>query len=139
MVCLRRFLGFNWQERCLLLRTVFVVISLRAALGLLTFRQVNDLLSRRAKRRRTLRNIPKARVIWAVRTASALLPGSTCLTQALAARYQLERCGLNTQLHFGVAKKEDGRLLAHAWLQCDGEAVIGGEIASRFAPVLALN
>jgi len=138
MGCLRKFLGLDWQERCLLLQTVFVVMSLRAALGLLAFREVNDLVSRRAKRRRALRNISKPRVIWAVRTASALLPGSTCLTQALAAKYQLERFGLHTQLHFGVAK-EDGRLLAHAWLQCDGEAVIGGEIASRFAPGLVLN
>jgi hypothetical protein len=139
MVRLRKFLGLDCQERCLLLQMVFIVMSLRAALGLLAFRQVNDLVSLRTKRRRALRNISKARVIWAVRTASALLPGSTCLTQALAAKYQLERCGLNTQLHFGVAKKEDGRLLAHAWLQCDGEAVIGGEIAPRFVPVLALN
>ena len=136
---LHKFLGLDWQERCLLLQTLFVVISLRAALGLLAFRQVNNVISHRANRRRALRNISKARVIWAVRTASAFIPGSTCLTQALAAKYQLERFGLNTQLHFGVAKKEDGRLLAHAWLQCDGEAVIGGEIAPRFAPVLALN
>ena len=139
MGCLRKFLGLNRQERCLLLQTVFVVMCLRAALGLLAFRQVNDLLSHYAKRRRALRNISKARVIWAVRTASALLPGSTCLTQALAAKYQLGGFGLNSQLQFGVAKKQDGRLMAHAWLLCDGEAVIGGEIAPRFAPVLALN
>jgi len=135
---LRKFLDLEWQERCLLLQTVFVVMSLRAALELLAFRQVNDLLSHRAKRRRAVRNISKARVIWAVRTASAFIPGSTCLTQALAAKYQLERFGLNTQLHLGV-NKENGRLLAHAWLQCDGEAIIGGEIAPRFAPLRAFN
>ena len=135
---LRKFLGLDWQERCLLLQTVLVVISLRAALGLLAFRHVNDLLSRRAKHGRALRNISKARVIWAVRTASAFIPGSTCLTQALAAKYHLERFGLNTQLHFGVVK-ENGRLVAHAWLRCDGETVIGGEVAPRFAPLLALN
>ena len=135
---LRKFLGLNWQEHCLLLQTVFVVMSLRAALVSLAFRQVNELLSRRAKRRRAPRNISKARVIWAVRTASAFVPGSTCLTQALAAKYQLERFGLNTQLHLGVTK-ENGRLLAHAWLQCDGEAIIGGEIAPRFAPLRAFN
>ena len=99
----------------------------------------NNVISHRANRRRALRYISKARVIWAVRTASAFIPGSTCLTQALAAKYQLERFGVNTQLHFGVAKKEDGRLLAHAWLQCDGETVIGGEIARRFVPLLALD
>ena len=138
MRCVRKFLGLDWQERCLLLQTVFVVISLRAALGLLAFRRVNDLLSHRAKRGRALRNVSTSRVIWAVRTASAFIPGSTCLTEALAAKYHLERFGLKTQLHFGVVKK-NGRLLAHAWLRCDGETVIGGEIAPRFAPLLALN
>jgi len=135
---LRKFRCLDWHERCLLLQTVIVVMSLRAALGLLAFREVHDLLSHRAKRRRALRNISKARVIWAVRTASAFIPGSTCLTQALAAKYHLERFGLNTQLHFGVVK-ENGRLVAHAWLRCDGETVIGGEVAPRFAPLLALN
>jgi hypothetical protein len=135
---LRKFLGLDWHERCLLLQTVFVVISLRTALGLLPFRQVNDLLSHRAKRRRAPGNISKSRVIWAVRKASAFIPCSTCLTQALAAKYHLERFGLKTQLHFGVVK-ENGKLLAHAWLQCDGETVIGGEIAPCYAPVLALN
>jgi hypothetical protein len=135
----RKFLELDWQERCLLLQTVVVITSLRAALGLLAFRQVNDLLSQRAKRRRALSNIAKARVIWAVRTASVFIPGSTCLTQALAAKYHLERFGLKTQLLFGVVKEENGGLLAHAWLHCDGEVIIGGEIAPRFAPLCAFS
>ena len=139
MARVRKFLDLGWQERCLLLHTLLLVVSLRAALGLLPFKQVNELLACGATHRRTRCNVSKARVISAIRVASAFIPGSTCLTQALAAKYQLERFGLNTQLHLGVARKEDGRLLAHAWLQCDGEAIIGGEIAPRFTPLLALN
>jgi hypothetical protein len=138
MARVRKFLDLGLQERCLLLHTLLLVVSLRAALGLLPFKQVNELLACGATRRQTRCNISKARVISAIRVASAFIPGSTCLTQALAAKYQLERFGLNTQLHFGVAK-EKGRFLAHAWLQCDGEVVIGGEIAPRFTPLLALN
>ena len=138
MARLRKFLGLDWQERCLLLQTLLLVISLRAALWLLPFKQVNELLARRATHRWARSNISKARVISAIRVASAFIPGSTCLTQALAAKYQLERFGLNTQLHLGVTK-ENGRLLAHAWLQCDGETIIGGEIAPRFAPLRAFN
>jgi hypothetical protein len=138
MARLRKFLVLDWQERCLLLHTLFLVVSLRAALGLLPFKQVSELLARGGMRHRARRNVSKARVISAIRVASAFVPGSTCLTQALAAKYQLERVGLNTQLHFGVAK-ENGRLLAHAWLQCDGEVIIGGEIAPRFAPLRAFS
>ena len=138
MARLRKFLGLDWQERCLLLHTLLLVVSLRAALRLLPFKQVSEQLARGAMRHPTRRNISKARIISAIRVASAFVPGSTCLTQALAAKYHLERFGLKTQLHFGVVK-ENGRLLAHAWLRSDDETVIGGEIAPRFAPLLALN
>jgi hypothetical protein len=134
---LRKFLCLDWQERRLLLQTVLLLLSLRAALWLMPFKQVHDFLARRAKQRAT-RRIARDRVISAVRAASAVIPGSTCLAQTLAGKYQLERFGFNTRLHLGVTK-ENGRLLAHAWLECEGEPVIGGEIASRYAPLLALN
>ena len=138
MARVRKFLDLGCQERCLLLHTLLLVVFLRAALVFLPFKQVNELLACGAARRRRRCYVSKPRVISAIRAASAFIPGSACLTQALVAKYQLERFGLNTQLHFGVAK-EKGMLLAHAWLQCDGEVVIGGEIAPRFTPLLALN
>jgi hypothetical protein len=135
---LRRFLYLDWQERRLLLRTALLVMSVRAALLFLPFEQVNKFLARRPRRRCARWNTSKAHVLWAVRSTAAFIPSATCLTQALAAKYQLKHCGLDAQLHFGVAK-DNGRLLAHAWLQCDGETVLGGEIAPRYAPLLALN
>jgi hypothetical protein len=125
-------------ERSLLLRTVLLVACLRAALYLLPFARVNDYLVRRAGQRPTRQNIPISRLVWAVRAAAARIPHANCLTQALAARYQLARSGYQAQLRLGVGK-QNGRLLAHAWLECNGETVIGGEIADRYAPLVAVG
>jgi hypothetical protein len=55
-----------------------------------------------------------------------MVPGASCLTQALAAQYLLARSGHRSQLRVGVAQDPSGRLLAHAWLVSDGRVVIGG-------------
>jgi transglutaminase superfamily protein len=138
MELLRKFWSLNPGERSLLLRTVLLLALLRAALCLLPFARVSDYLARRAKRHPIRQDIPTSSLVWAIRTAAARIPHTTCLTQALAAKYQLERSGRNAQLHLGVAK-ENGRLLAHAWLECDGETVLGGEIVDRYAPLVAVG
>ena len=67
------------------------------------------------------------RVAWAVEMASWRMPGAkSCLTQALAAQVLLGRRGYPTLLHIGVAKGEQGRFRAHAWLESKGKVVIGG-------------
>ena len=66
------------------------------------------------------------RVAWAVEMASRRTPGAkSCLTQALAAQVLLGRRGYPTLLHIGVAKEEQGRFQAHAWLESNGKVVIG--------------
>jgi hypothetical protein len=138
MELLRKFRSLSPGERSLLLHTVLLVAFLRVALCLLPFGRVNDYLARRAKRRPIRQDLATSRLVWAVRTAAARIPRATCLTQALAAKYQLERYGRSPQLHLGVAK-ENGRFLAHAWLECDGETVLGGEIADRYVPLVAVG
>jgi hypothetical protein len=66
------------------------------------------------------------RVGWGVRNSARLVPGASCLTQALAAQFLLARSGYRSQLQVGVAKDPSGRLLAHAWLVSSGRVVIGG-------------
>jgi Transglutaminase-like superfamily len=70
-----------------------------------------------------------ASVPWAVRTAAARLPGTTCLTSALTARLMLKRRGHHAVIRFGVARPRDPRdtPIFHAWAECDGRAVIGAE------------
>jgi Transglutaminase-like superfamily len=138
MELLRKFWSLSPGERSLLLRTVLLVASLRLALCLLPLAYVNDYLARRAKRHKIRQEIATSRLVWAVRAAAARIPRTTCLTQALAAKYQLERCGRSAQLHLGVAK-ESRQFLAHAWLECDGKNVLGGELADRYSPLVAFG
>jgi hypothetical protein len=88
----------------------------------------------------------EARVGWAVRTATCLVPlGRTCLTEALAAQFLLRRCGHGAALRFGVARAPDRAagekvaetLTAHAWLESAGRIIIGGETAAEYQPLAA--
>jgi hypothetical protein len=65
------------------------------------------------------------RVTWAVTHAARLVPAATCLTQAIAARRLLAQHGVRSDLRIGVARAGDGRMQAHAWLECDGTTILG--------------
>jgi len=64
-------------------------------------------------------------VAWAVRRSARLVPGASCLTQALAAQFLLARRGFNSIIKVGV-REEGGKILAHAWLISETQVVIGG-------------
>ena len=57
-----------------------------------------------------------------------LLRDGPCLTQALAMQFMLERAGLPAVLKMGVMKTAGGRLAAHAWIESEGEVIIGGPV-----------
>jgi hypothetical protein len=78
-----------------------------------------------------------ARVSWAVERAGRFVPGATCLVRALAAQAMLAREGAASTLCFGVGRGGGGNeFRAHAWLECAGRVVVGGdEDLSRFAPL----
>jgi hypothetical protein len=138
MKLLRKFQSLSPGERSLLLRTVLVVAFLRTALCWLSFVRLKNYLARRASRHPISQDIPVARLVWAVRTTAAYIPRATCLTQVLAAKYQLERSGRRGHIHLGVTKEND-RFLAHAWLECEGETVLGGGGADRYERLIALD
>ncbi|MDQ1470643.1 MAG: hypothetical protein QOJ99_2123 [Bryobacterales bacterium] len=65
------------------------------------------------------------RVAKRIRQAAVLCGGSsTCLSEAIAARFLLARAGFTSELRIGV-KKTGGRFEAHAWLECPDNIVIG--------------
>ena len=83
----------------------------------------------------------ESRVVWAVRTATHLVPaGRTCLTEALAAQHLLRRHGGDAMLRLGVSvcKVSDTLqtpIAAHAWLEAAGRIIIGGETAALYEPL----
>jgi hypothetical protein len=77
-------------------------------------------------------------LIWAVTAASRYVPGATCLAQALAAQVLLGRTGYPARLRIGVAKGEERKFEAHAWVESQGRVVIGGPGLGRFTPLTTL-
>ena len=125
MTLLRKFWSLSSKERRLLLRTVVLLALLRVALSLSSFVRLKKYLARRAVLHPMPQCVSVDQIVWAVRTAAAYVPGATCLTQALAAKYQLERSGRHGRIHIGVAK-DKGQFSAHAWLEYEGQTVLGG-------------
>lgn len=75
------------------------------------------------------------RIAWAISIAGQYIPGSKCLAQAIAGRSLLARYGFAGTIHIGVAKNPTHWLSAHAWVEVEGQAVIGGDITS-YAPLI---
>jgi hypothetical protein len=67
-----------------------------------------------------------ARYAWGVTHTSRYVPGASCLTQALALQFLLARKGYRSDVRVGVAREDDGRFRAHAWVLSEGRIVIGG-------------
>ena len=73
---------------------------------------------------------------WAVETASRRLPWRTmCIEKGLALQRMLRRGGVDAILHYGVRAVAGGAPEAHVWVCVDGEPVIGGDEAQRFAEI----
>jgi hypothetical protein len=71
----------------------------------------------------------------AIRRAARVFPGGRCLARAVAASCLLRRAGRIATLSLGVGFDADRRFEAHAWLECDGVVVTGGEISNRYVPL----
>jgi hypothetical protein len=105
---------------------VLVLGGVRLALWVLPFARVIALAERLAQPRETgSRHVAPSTVARRVRRAARLVPRATCLSQAIAARVLLASSGRASQVRFGVTAPTGSRLEAHAWLECDGEVVIG--------------
>jgi hypothetical protein len=77
----------------------------------------------------------EARVLWAVTTAARLVPfGRSCLTEAVTAHWLLASAGCRSVIRLGVAPATP-MPLAHAWLECDGRTVLGGDTTVMYEPL----
>jgi hypothetical protein len=141
MTRLRKFLTLAPSDRRLLLQSAVLLAAVRLGLWLLPFRTLRRLLGRV----KTPTGMPGGgaaaldRVAWAVTKASRYVPEATCLTQALAAQIMLARLGVPARVRIGVARGENAELVAHAWVEGQGQIVVGGSNLERYTPLLALD
>ena len=122
----RRFRALERDDRRLIVEAVILIGIVRAGLRILRFAWLLRLLAG-AKRLRSGSRQPRTRIGWAVNAAARLVPGRTCLSDALAADVMLCRRGYQSTLRLGVKRRHDGAapLDAHAWVECDGAIVAG--------------
>jgi hypothetical protein len=129
MLVLAKFCRRPSLDRRLLLSAaalhVFVVIGVRV-LSFARLRHGLDRLAAFGSRTRRVDDI-ETRVVRAVRTVAARLPGASCLTEALATRCLLMQFRREATLCFGVSRiRPAGRPFdAHAWLEHGGSGLIG--------------
>ena len=128
-----RFLKYPFPERLILVQVTILLVSIRVALIFLPFRTI----SRFTQSMRREKSDPNAveivsmkRILWAInRAGGSILRDRACLTQALAGQVLLNRCGISTRVKIGVLKDREGHFQAHAWLENDGQVLLGGKVA----------
>ncbi|MHB9131968.1 MAG: lasso peptide biosynthesis B2 protein [Armatimonadota bacterium] len=126
----------KWADWALLLRAFRTVCLVRLGLCILPFRVMRQRIACMKAVPLPTNNPPTpARIAWAVMVTSRVVPGATCLTQALAAHILLTRAGYHGILHIGVAFNSADKLQAHAWLECQGVILIGAGGMQRFTPL----
>jgi hypothetical protein len=136
---LRKFLLVPCADGWLLIKAALLMEAIKLSMLLLPFRTLMRFLARVADWPMGPWHVgyhSGDRVAWAVEMASWRMPGAkSCLTQALAAQVLLGRRGYPTLLHIGVARGEQGRFQAHAWVESEGKVVTGGTGLENFIPL----
>lgn len=139
---LLRFFGLPAAEQWLLFKAVFLLVVLRLGIWLLPFQTFYRLLSRLARiyiPPPDDQEVPKKKIVRAVEIAGRHMPwAGTCLTLALATQVLLARRGCQVLLCIGVARSEDDKFEAHAWVESEGEVIIGGTELDRYSPLTVL-
>jgi hypothetical protein len=127
---IRTFLRLPIADQLLFMRIALLLAAIRIGLSLFSWQAVQRFLDKVAALPGGVqhpRPDDRLRVIDAtVILGRFLLGDKPCLTQALTVMLLFRRRKYPAQLKIGVAKRNDGALIAHAWVESGGEVVIGG-------------
>ncbi|MGB7415743.1 MAG: lasso peptide biosynthesis B2 protein [Thermosynechococcaceae cyanobacterium] len=132
-------------DRILLIKTFALLTAVRLGLWLLPFKQLqqylNQISDRQVPDRKSVRGSVVNKIVWAVDVSCRLMPGQVkCLARALTTQVIVRRQGYTPDLRIGVAKDDQNRLEAHAWLELQGYVVIGLlPDLNRFVPMPSFN
>jgi Transglutaminase-like superfamily len=80
-------------------------------------------------------------IIACVNLSTRYMPGGAkCLARALTTQVLMHRYSHLGELRIGVSKSTTGSLEAHAWIEHQGQVIIGNlEDLPRFIPLPSLN
>ncbi len=143
MRVLRKFTCLAPADRRLLVTAALVLGLVGAALRLVSFKkllQLTEEFSHTTSQRQNPLPPSSERITWAIAAVSRRIPLlSRCLTQAVAAKILLARCGHPALMRIGVSRNENGRLEAHAWVESQGVVVMGAPAVDHFIPLSSID
>ncbi|WP_414575537.1 lasso peptide biosynthesis B2 protein [Anabaena sp. CCY 9402-a] len=125
MTRLLKFLRLNHSDRYLLINTLILLGLINLGLWLLPFSTLRRLLNRISQPNSRISKPSVHKIIWAVDVSTNFIPGAKCLARALTCQVFMVQSGYSPELRIGVAKNEEGKLKAHAWIENQGKVVIG--------------
>jgi hypothetical protein len=108
--------------------------TVRLALHFISVSRLKDFGSKAIHDPRSTQLPPRVTARMVRVAASRGLYRFKCLDQSLVLRWLLRRQGIDARIVFG-ARKEDGQIEAHAWVECQGIAVNeDGDVCRYFPP-----
>lgn len=123
---LRRAIALEGRERRAVVGAGVLLVVAKLAIPLLRLDRTRGVIAWMARRTRILSARRGSKEIgWAVETAGNVLPGRyRCLHRSIVGHALLVANGHSATFNFGVAM-DDSDFNAHAWIECDGDVVIG--------------
>jgi Transglutaminase-like superfamily len=121
---LEKFLDLPTDQQRRMLHALFLVIAFRLGLWTVPYHFLQQTADRVGARRTGPADEPE-RIGRNITAMSRYIPGASCLTQALAAQVLLQQDGFTPKMRIGVARGELGEFKAHAWIECNGQIIVG--------------
>lgn len=126
---LLKFRKLNSSGKRLFVQAYFSMMLIRLGLLLLPFSKLQGLIKEISQRKMlfpTTRPITAWQVALAVHRSSKYSPGEVkCLARALTTAFLMSRYGLSYKMNIGVARGEQNNFEAHAWVESDGQVIVG--------------
>jgi hypothetical protein len=130
MGSLIKYLHLPLRNKRLLIESLLILTVIRISLRLLPYKIISKLITRLDRmiytNQHTADTLPDD-ICWAIiRTGQKIYGKDTCLPLALAGQLQLVLHGFPACTRIGVKINSGGGLIAHAWVELNGNVMIGG-------------
>lgn len=138
---IRRFFRLPKAKKRLIIEATGLILFTRFGLYLTSIEKLQSFYQRFSKGNNYVNHIyrpDKSDIVWAIDTiGQKLFKDDTCLVIAIAGQAQLIHYGIPSKLQLGCLKGEDMSIFAHAWVESDGDVIIGGTESeiSKYTPL----
>lgn len=135
-----KLLNLAWREKLLLLETFLLTGIIRFVILFVPFKKLATLVGKYKEESSEMISdedkVIARKISWVVFAVSNRTPWeSKCLVRALTAQIMLSARKISSTLYLGVARDEEKKLIAHAWLRSGENIITGAHEKAEFTEV----